>query len=221
MPSPLQQGLCGFVIARIVVDRLVDGYAGGKIPLIFLVQGHTVVLGMAHAENLGAVIIHDKKNSGLRGLGKNHQVPVRPDLLPVALRPAGMRGHEVVVKAPDQGDSPVLHPVGIDSEKLLRKIVLFDPVVIVKPCLGPPAEVESRGHMALRPFENLFHLGPVVDRLEGHLLDRSPRDDEAVEIALLHVLKRVVELVQVAQGSVLRLMGRRHHEGDIDLQGGI
>ena len=77
-------------------------------------------------------------------------------------------------------------------EELGRQETLFDAIVVIQGCLGPPAKVERREGMCLGPFKVSLHFRPVVDRLEGNLFDRGAGDDETVVVVILDFIEDVV-----------------------------
>ena len=76
------------------------------------------------------------------------------DILLPDLSVSGMGAVKGIVEAPHQGDLPVQSPVGVDARQLFLPFIFGDPVVVVKPSLGAPAQVHGGGHMGPAPFHD-------------------------------------------------------------------
>jgi len=112
----------------------------------------------------------------------------------------------------------LLYRMGENAEHFLRQVVFGNAVMIIKPRLRPPADVEGRINVGLRPLEHLTKLRPVVHLFKGHLLHRCAGNDQPVKPLTLHVVKGLIIPEQVI---VVRISGNvRSHlkQLQIDLQ---
>ena len=73
----------------------------------------------------------------------------------------------------------------------------------------------------LAPFHDLTELRPVVDLLEFHLLHRCARDDEPVEVAVLHLLEGLVEGEHVLLRGVFGRVAVETHQLHLHLNRGV
>ncbi len=81
-----------------------------------------------------------------------------------------------------------------------------------------PAYIQRPVHMGLRPVENTLHFVPIGDFLEFETLDRSTRDDKAVEALLPHIFPRLIEGQHVIGRRMARHMVGNPNEGQLHLQ---
>ena len=70
--------------------------------------------------------------------------------------------------------------VWVNTEKLLFKGFLIYSVMIVKPRLRSPANVERAVNVGLGPLENLREFLPIIDLGEMHFFNRRARDYHSV-----------------------------------------
>ena len=61
--------------------------------------------------------------------------------------------------------------------------------------LGAPAEIQGGKGVRCGPVQLRRQLGPVIDVLEGNLLDRRAGDDQAVVIVVLDIVEGIVILL--------------------------
>ena len=109
----------------------------------------------------------------------------------------------------------------IYAEYFLRKGQLRYTVMVIKPCLSAPADVQCALHVRFAPLHHPAQLLPVIDLLKGHLLHRSAGYDKSVVIFILYVIKGFVKGYHVLPGGML---GHSAADGDklhVDLQRGI
>ena len=111
--------------------------------------------------------------------------------------------------------------MGEHAKELLWQGVLSDAVVVVKSCLGPPADMEGGVHMGLAPLHDFAQLRPVVHLFKGQLLHRGSGDDHAIEFPVLHFVKGLVKGQQMLLGGVLGSVGGGVDQLQMDLQGRI
>ena len=88
----------------------------------------------------------------------------------------------------------------------------------VKACLSCPADIHGAIYMSTSPSEDFLHLVPIADILELHLLDRSPRDNHAVELFLTQLFKVAIKHHHVLYGRILRRVTFQLHETNLQLQ---
>ena len=79
--------------------------------------------------------------------------------------------------------------------------------MIVKSCLCAPADVEGGVNVGRAPFHNLTKLVPIFDLLEGEKLNGCARDYHTVKIAVLYLVKGLVETDKVILRHVFRFVG--------------
>ena len=114
-----------------------------------------------------------------------------------------MRRHKVVVKATEEDGALVIHLVGEYAKDLLVKLVLIDAVVVIKAGLCAPANMQSAMDVGLAPLHYFDKLVPILDLLEGHMLNGCAGNDEAIVVVVLYVVKDLVEGQEVLLGHVL------------------
>ena len=109
-----------------------------------------------------------------------------------------------------------------------------DAVPVVERGLRPPADVERRADAALRPVHDAAELRPVAYLLEGQVLHRGTRDDEAVGtvglegvdvgVVAVHVGLRggLVALSPDFHGDELHpLAASAEHAGEVEFRDGL
>ena len=106
-----------------------------------------------------------------------------------------MRCTKYIIEATHQRHRPVDDTVLIDSEQLLIHDMLLDSVVMIKPRLGPPADMNGGGYMGGGPVHDLRQLRPVIHILKLHLLHRCAGDDHTVKLLLPDLIKGHIKLV--------------------------
>ena len=99
--------------------------------------------------------------------------------------------------------------------------VLRNAVVVVKPGLSRPADMESGEYGRFRPRHDAAQLVPVVHVLEIEVFDGRAGDDQTVETLVLHVVERAVEGLHVFLGRVLRLVRAGAQKRQFDLEGRV
>ena len=62
-----------------------------------------------------------------------------------------MRSKEHIIESPDKRYLTVQHPVFENTEQFGRKLSLIDTVIVVKSCLGSPADMKDTGNMFVCP----------------------------------------------------------------------
>ena len=113
-----------------------------------------------------------------------------------------MRQPEHVVAAAKEHVAAARDGVGKDVRELFGQQDLSNAEVMVEPGLRRPADVQGAVDVGLAPVHEFDELGPVVDRLKVHALDRSARDDHAVELLIADVCEGLVEALKMALGGV-------------------
>ena len=149
MGSPGKQRLVVRVVIRIIIFRKIDRKPFSEISLIFSIECHTVILRMSHNKNLTAIVCHCKE-----------QAPASSDsarivssftlrtLLDRHIRMAGMRRIKFIIKAAYERNLPIQHAMLEQTEHLVIQQLLLQAIVIVKPCLRSPAEIDCGRHIA-------------------------------------------------------------------------
>ena len=84
--------------------------------------------------------------------------------------------------------------------------------MIKKSCLCPPADMEGRKDMGLRPIHNLRKFLPVFHLGEVHLFYRRTGDDHAVIILLLNIPKLYIKRIKMRRTGMCRLMTGDFHK---------
>ena len=105
------------------------------------------------------------------------------------------------------------------TKELGRKLFFANAVQMIERSQSGPAQVHRRENMQLAPVHNRLVLLPVVDALEGEVLNRGAGNDEAIIVLVHKMVERVVELHQVVRRHVLGLMRRHAHEVTVHLNG--
>ena len=128
---------------------------------------------------------------------------------------------EFVIKAPEENEVGILHRVAEHTGELLGQLALGDAVVVVKPCLGTPADVEGGVDMGLAPLHDLAQFRPVVHFLKGQVLHRRAGDDESVERAVPHLVEGAVKGQHMLLRGVFGDVAAGGDQFQLDLQRGI
>ena len=84
------------------------------------------------------------------------------------------------------------------SELLPTSYVLRDTVKVVDGRHCTPAKRQHARILRADELEKLLQLGPVLDLLEGEVLNRRPRHDEPVEPVAFDLAEALVKFVQVS-----------------------
>ena len=108
-----------------------------------------------------------------------------------------MRHIELIVEAAKKPLMLDAQMMLVDAEDLPSRRLLVDAVVVVKPRLCAPADVEGRIAVLLAPLHDVGDLVPISDLPERHLLDGRSRDEEAVVLLVAHLGERAVELREI------------------------
>ena len=93
--------------------------------------------------------------------------------------------------------------------------------MIVQTRLSAPANVQSALHVRLAPFHDAAQLVPVFHLFKRHFFHRRSRDDEAVEVAILYIVKGLVKREQMLLGNILRLVRFGVDQLQFHLQRGV
>ncbi|MCY1299516.1 hypothetical protein D9M70_490450 [compost metagenome] len=125
---------------------------------------------------------------------------------------------EVVGEAVEIDGRAIEVLVAVDAEGLLVQRILRHVVEMVDRRHRPPADIERRMHVGLRPIEDALQFVPIGDVLVFERLDRRAGDDEAVKLAALHLVPGLVERKQVIFRGVLRPVGADAHQRQFHLQ---
>ena len=131
-------------------------------------------------------------------------------------------GHpEGVVKAPEENEIRFLRLMAEHAEQLLVQLALGNPVVVVKPRLRPPADVEGGVDVGFGPLHDLAQFRPVVHLLKRHQFYRRAGDDQAVESPVPHLGERLVKGQHVGEGCVFGDMAPGRDQFQFNLQRGV
>ncbi len=202
MPPPADNGCFRIVVTRIVIHRHMDGKSLVFIPEILLFQGIGIIFRVAGDEDLPSFLTHDSVNPCFRRGGENLQPGHLFNIHPVNGSVPGMGHPKLVVKAPEQNGPLIVQVMGINAEKLLGQGMLLNPIVVVQPCLGAPADMEGGMDIGLAPGHDPAQLRPVVHFLKGHLLHRRSGDDHAIKLPVLQFIKGFVEGQKMLLGGI-------------------
>ena len=108
-----------------------------------------------------------------------------------------MRRPEFVIKSPEQNGTLVIGMVRIYTKQLFRKLLFLNSVVIIKPCLRRPTDMEGGMNMGLTPLHNLAQLMPIIHILKFHMFHRSTGDDHTIEFSVLQLIKGLIKRQQM------------------------
>ena len=216
--APGAHGRLRVVVIGIVVAGDLDGQPGVPVAAVLPVERVRVVFRVAGDEDLRAAVSRDGIDACLVALGEDLEALRREHLLLADRRVPGVRHEEGVVKPAEEDGVFVRHLVAEDAEELLLQRVFFDAVVVVERGLRRPADVERAGDVGLAPGKDLAQLLPVFHLLKLELLHRRARDDQAVEVLLAHLVKRLVEGEHVLLGRVFGDVALHHQQLQLDLQ---
>ena len=103
----------------------------------------------------------------------------------------------------------------------MRKLILWNAIVVVKPGLRAPADMQGGVNVRFRPFHDFNEFIPVLDFLERHQLDRRAGDDEAVVLLIADVVEGFVEGQKMIFRRIFGVVGLGLDEVDLDLDGRV
>ena len=83
--------------------------------------------------------------------------------------------------------------VGEDAKHLFFQRIFWDSIVIVKPRLSAPANVEGRIHIRFAPLHNCAELLPIINLFKSEMFHWRAGDNHAVEFFLPHVAKGLIK----------------------------
>ena len=133
----------------------------------------------------------------------------------------GMRRQKYIVKSPYQRNFPVQYFMPEKPEHFVGQFLFLQSVMMVKPRLSRPAEINGGGHVPVAPFHDFHHLFPVVNFFKLHIFHRSSCDNHTVKFLILYLVKYYIKFVQMACRSILRLMAAHHHKSHVNLKRSI
>ena len=173
---------------------------------------------MSRDKDLLAALARCDVNPRLPGFCHDLQFRRVADGLAVRLGVPRVRGVKYVVKPAQQSCLLIEHTVGEDTKHLFGKRPLADPIVVVKPRLRPPADVEGGGHVCLCPLHDPAKLLPVVHLFKRQVFHRRAGDNHSVILFVAEVIKGVVEVYKMLLRRVFGLVGVGFHQIHLDLQ---
>ena len=206
MGAPAEQRRLLRVIVRIVVDGHMDGQALGHVPLVLGIQRVLVVLRVAGDKDLPSVLGAHEEGPGHIALGQDAQRVAGIHIGPADAGVAAVGRIEHLIKTAHQRVCRAGDPVLEHAEHLFRQQLLVHTVVVVQARLGTPADVQGGVDVRLAEIHDLAQFRPVVHLLKVHGLHRGTGDDHAVVAVVLHLVKGLVECIQ---------MGGRHMGGGV------
>ena len=174
-------------------------------------------MGIGRHVDLVEVTGGDERRARVEALTQDLQLGM---LEQVAHLDGGMArmGHVVhLVEAVGEEVVLVTQPLREHAKELRWQLLLADAIEVVQRGERRPAQVHGREDVLLAPVHDAAVLVPVVDLLEGQVLHRRARDDEAVVVAVGEGVEGLVELDQVVGRDVLGLVGGDPHEVAIHL----
>ena len=130
----------------------------------------------------------------------------------------GLRDEEYVVEATEKHRGFMFYDMRKYTEHLFRNAVFFDSVMVIKPRLRAPTNVESAVYVRFAPFHNFAKFLPIVHFFKRHMFDGRARNDHSVEITVFYVLERFIKGQQMLLRDVFRLMGGRVNKLHFNLQ---
>ena len=131
---------------------------------------------------------------------------------------AGMRRIKFIIKAAYERNLPIQHTMSEQTEHLVIQQLLLQAIVIVKPCLRSPAEIDCGRHIRLCPVDDMRQLLPVIYLLKLHQLDRRPSDNHPIKTAVPDVIKFHIKFIQMARRRIFCLMRAHFYKCDVDLK---
>ena len=134
---------------------------------------------------------------------------------------ARVRRTEQIIKAAHQRFVREQHVMLENTAHFMRKLILWDTVMVIKTGLRAPADVQGGMNVRFRPFHDFNQLVPVLDLLERHQLDRCAGDDKTVVFLVANVVKGLVERQEVILRRVFGMIGLGLDEVDLDLNGRV
>ena len=90
--------------------------------------------------------------------------------------------------------------------------------MVIKACLGRPAQINSRSDIPVTPFHHLCQLIPVIHIFKFHIFNRSPGDDHTIEFKVFYLVEFNVKFIQMAGGGIFGLMSAHSHKSNIHLE---
>ena len=104
------------------------------------------------------------------------------------------------------------------AEHLFGQQLLVHAVVVVQARLCAPAHVQGGVDIRLAEVHDLAQLRPVVHLLKIHSLHRRAGDDHAVVAVVLHLVKGLVECIQMGGRHMGGGVAGRLQQGHVHLQ---
>lgn len=140
------------------------------------------------------------------------------DVIESDFRMPTVRHVESIVEPAEQGQTGIEDTMGKNAEHLLWQWVFGYAVMVVKPCLSCPANVERAGNVGAAPVEYAAQFFPISDFLEVQMLERCAGNDETVEQFVLHVLEVAIKGLHVFRWRVLACVRPDFHQVDVERQ---
>ena len=158
---------------------------------------------MAGDKYLTTILGSRQVDPRLLGLGKDLQVGVGTDEIPVEGRIARVRRDELVVETAQQRLVLIEAMVAIDPGQFLAMGLLLHSIQGLERRLYGPAEEQGRGHVLMGPLYDLDDARPIDHLLELHQPEWCPRDDHAVIVVAANLLEIVIEVLEMGLRRVL------------------
>ena len=130
---------------------------------------------------------------------------------------ARVRRTEQIIKAAHQRFVREQHVMLENTAHFVRKLILWDTVMVIKTGLRAPADMERGRNVRFRPLEDGAQLVPVFHVLKRHPLHRRAGNDHAVIRLAAHLIERLVEREHVLLGRVFRDVGFHHQQLQLHL----
>ena len=201
---------------RVVVGEIVVGHTDeeslGLVAEVLVFERIAVVLRVTHNVDLAAVVGHAQVWASHWRICEEAEVGTGVDVGAEGASMARVGRAEDIVEAADEGDGEVEDTMAEDTEHLLGEGVFGDSVMMVEASLCAPADMESAGDILARPIHDLAQLLPIVDLLEGHLLDGRACDNHSVVLAAADLVESEIEGAEMLGGGVAGSVGLDHHE---------
>ena len=97
-------------------------------------------------------------------------------------------------------------------------IIFRNTIMIIKTCLGSPANMEGGIYMSLTPFHNLCYLIPIGYILKGHLLHWGTGNDKSIIVLMTYLSKGAIKLCEIILGCMSWGIGFCINKIHLDLQ---
>ena len=106
---------------------------------------------------------------------------------------ARLRNPELIVKTSQEHGAFIFCLVQKNAEKFFVERVFLYAVMVIKPRLCAPADMESACDVGLAPFHYAAEFVPIFNLFKRHLFNRRARYYQAVVLVVLNIFKMLVK----------------------------